>query len=219
MDASRVRVRLDGSWALTLEDGSRLTPAVDIGLRHDGGDAETGFGLNVGGGAYARSGARSDRRVERPLAAGAQRRRLPRVGCVGIAALRPEPSSERGLRLSVTPSLGGSATGGVDALFAQGLPDGPSASDNAGPDRWPDARLNAELNYGFSALGGNAVQVPWAGWSLTEAGGQTVRLGWRLTLGSAGSLGMEASRAERTGEVPDHRFGIVLRLPLSNVAG
>ena len=46
MDSSRVRVRLDGSWA--------LTPAVDIGLRHDGGDAETGFGLNVGGGgAYA----------------------------------------------------------------------------------------------------------------------------------------------------------------------
>ena len=49
-----MRVRLDGSWALMLEDGSRLTPAVDIGLRHDGGDAETGFGLNVGGGgAYA----------------------------------------------------------------------------------------------------------------------------------------------------------------------
>ena len=214
-DASRVRVRLDGSWALTLEDGSRLTSAVDTGLRHYGGDAETGFGLNVGGGvAYAVPARGLTGELNGRWLLAHSDDDFREWGVSGSLLYDPEPSSERGLRLPVTPSLGGSATGGVDALFAQGLPDGPSASDNAGPDRWPDARLNAELNYGFSALGGNAVQVPWAGWSLTEAGGQTVRLGWRLTLGSAGSLGMEVSRAERTGEVPDHRFGIVLRLPL-----
>ena len=132
----------------------------------------------------------------------------------GLLRYDPEPSSARGLSLSLTPSLGGAATSGVDALFEQGLPDGPSANDNARADRWPGGRLQAELNYGFSALGGSTVQVPWADWSLTESGGQTVRLGWRLTLGSAGSVGMEASRAERTGEAPDHRFGIALRLPL-----
>ena len=27
-----------------------LTPSLEIGLRHDGGDAETGFGLGLGGG-------------------------------------------------------------------------------------------------------------------------------------------------------------------------
>ena len=214
-DTSRMRLRLNGSWALTLEDGSRLTPAVDIGLRHDGGDAETGFGLNVGGGvAYAVPARGLTGELNGRWLLAHSDDDFREWGLSGLLRYDPQPSSERGISLSVTPSLGTPATGGVDALFSQGVPGGPSADNGSGADRWPDARLQTELNYGFSALGGSAVQVPSAGWSMTESGEQTVRLGWQLRFGSAGSLGMEASRAERTGEVPDHRFGIVLRLPL-----
>ncbi len=214
-DTSRMRLRLNGSWALTLEDGSRLTPAVDIGLRHDGGDAETGFGLNVGGGvAYAVPARGLTGELNGRWLLAHSDDDFREWGLSGLLRYDPQPSSERGISLSVTPSFGTPATGGVDALFSQGVPAGPSADNGSGADRWPDARLQTELNYGFSALGGSAVQVPSAGWSMTESGGQTVRLGWQLRFGSAGSLGMEASRAERTGEVPDHRFGIVLRLPL-----
>ena len=31
-------------------DGGALTPSLEVGLRHDGGDAETGTGIEVGGG-------------------------------------------------------------------------------------------------------------------------------------------------------------------------
>ncbi len=48
-DAHRVRVVLEGSRGLTWADGRSLTPTVELGLRHDAGDAETGFGLELGG--------------------------------------------------------------------------------------------------------------------------------------------------------------------------
>ena len=39
-----------GSRAYTPAGRLSLTPSVEVGLRHDGGDAETGAGLDVGGG-------------------------------------------------------------------------------------------------------------------------------------------------------------------------
>ncbi|MCY3857084.1 MAG: hypothetical protein OXF78_12405 [Rhodospirillales bacterium] len=49
-EASRVRAVLDGSRTFALADGRSLTPSVALGLRHDGGDAETGTGVEVGAG-------------------------------------------------------------------------------------------------------------------------------------------------------------------------
>ena len=48
--ASRVRTALEGSRGYVFGSGLLLKPSVEVGLRHDGGDAEQGSGLNVGGG-------------------------------------------------------------------------------------------------------------------------------------------------------------------------
>ena len=48
-DAHRVRLVLEGSRGFTWPEGRTLTPTLEIGLRHDWGDAETGFGLELGG--------------------------------------------------------------------------------------------------------------------------------------------------------------------------
>ena len=48
-DAHRLRLILEGSRMVTWADGQRLTPSVEVGLRHDWGDAETGFGVELGG--------------------------------------------------------------------------------------------------------------------------------------------------------------------------
>ena len=45
-DASRLRMVLEGSRAFALGEGSTLTPGLELGLRHDGGDAA---GLASGG--------------------------------------------------------------------------------------------------------------------------------------------------------------------------
>ena len=49
-DASRVRVALEGSRALAAGAGAMFTPTVELGLRHDAGDAETGTGVEVAAG-------------------------------------------------------------------------------------------------------------------------------------------------------------------------
>lgn len=46
---SRMRILLEGGGSLPLGTGGVLTPTLE-GLRYDGGDAETGTGLEVGGG-------------------------------------------------------------------------------------------------------------------------------------------------------------------------
>ena len=38
------------AWPLQFDSGASLTPSLETRLRYDGGDAETGFGLDLGGG-------------------------------------------------------------------------------------------------------------------------------------------------------------------------
>ena len=47
---TRVRTALEGSRGFTLGGRLSLTPTIEVGLRRDGGDAETGAGMDVGGG-------------------------------------------------------------------------------------------------------------------------------------------------------------------------
>lgn len=49
-EVTRLRLGLEGSQPFRLAEGATLTPSVEIGVRHDGGDAETGFGVDIGGG-------------------------------------------------------------------------------------------------------------------------------------------------------------------------
>ncbi len=47
-DVTRLRVALEGSRAIAVGSGSAVIPTLEIGLRHDGGDAETGAGVEAG---------------------------------------------------------------------------------------------------------------------------------------------------------------------------
>ena len=54
-EVTRLRLGLEGSWPLALDEGTfgkgaAVTPRLALGVRHDGGDAETGFGADIGGG-------------------------------------------------------------------------------------------------------------------------------------------------------------------------
>ena len=54
-DASRLRLVLEGGRAFDMGGGATFRPSLELGVRHDGGDAETGAGVEVGGGvSYAR---------------------------------------------------------------------------------------------------------------------------------------------------------------------
>ena len=211
---TRLRLGVEAERPLQLGDGGTLTPSVEIGLRRDGGDAETGFGIDVGGG-IAWSLPAHDLELElrgRGLltheAEGFRER-----GFSGSLAWDPAPSSKRGPALTLTQTVGGSATGGADALLARGTLAGLAAQPDSGAgddDDLQHRRLEARFGYGFPAFGGRFASVPEIGFGLSDTGREYI-VGWRLTDEGPGALQLsaEARRHETDGgsRPAEHRIG------------
>ena len=199
-DVSRLRLVLEGSRAFALEGDGTLTPAFEVGVRQDGGDAETGTGLEVGGRlSYARPGVTVEGAVRGLLAH--EEAGYEEWGASG--AIRIDPgTSGRGLSFRLTPSWGhaGSAAERLWGLGdARGL--APDAEVEAGQ------RLDAELGYGVGAHPG--VVTPFAGLGLADGGARRLRLGARWALGPATSLNLEGTRLEAANDdKADHRLGL-----------
>ena len=122
---TRLRLGIEGGRRFELPGGGSLTPKLEIGARHDGGDAETGFGVEVGGGIAwtdPRFGLRLDLEGRTLLTHddGAMRDR----GFSASLAWDPRPDSARGLSLALRQDVGGPSRGGLDALFANDAFDG-----------------------------------------------------------------------------------------------
>ena len=118
---TRLRLGLEGTWrGLAVGEAGTLVPRLEIGMRHDGGDAETGFGLDLGGGL-----AWSD--PKRGIAAEVSGRGLLTHesqsfrdrGFSGSFAWQPGGGTGRGPRFTLTQTVGSSATGGLDALLGR----------------------------------------------------------------------------------------------------
>ncbi|MXW34870.1 MAG: hypothetical protein F4Z60_04590, partial [Chloroflexi bacterium] len=117
-DVTRLRLGLEGSRPFRFAGGANLTASVELGVRHDGGDAETGFGADIGAGLAWSDPARglsADVRARGLLTHedGSFRER----GFAGSLAWDPAPESERGPARSVTQTLGAQASGGMAALL------------------------------------------------------------------------------------------------------
>ena len=216
---TRLRLGLEGARPILLADGGTLTPSFEIGMRHDGGDAETGFGIDMGGGiawTVPKYGLQIELRGRGLLTHEAKGFR--QRGFSGSLAWDPKPSSARGPALSLTRTVGGPASGGADALLARGTLTGLAAQpgSGSGPGDYGDlrnSRLEARFGYGFPAWGGRFASVPEIGLGLSGTGREYI-LGWRLKDdGSRGSgrfqLSTEARRIETAGGggPAEHRIG------------
>ena len=211
-DAWLARAGVEGSRRIALgADGPTLTPSLEVGLRLDGGDAESGFGADVGGGlALAAGGLEVDVKARGLLAHEASGFR--EWGASAALAFDPAPSSSRGLSLSVRQHWGALPAGGMDALLGReslaGLAPEPGEG-GFGAAR----RLEAEVGYGLPVFGVAFVGTPHAGLGLTETG-RDYTLGWRLVPAAPGAAGfelrLEATRAERDGGAPPEH-GLTLR--------
>ena len=216
---TRLRLGLEGARPILLADGGTLTPSFEIGMRHDGGDAETGFGVDMGGGiawTVPKYGLQIELRGRGLLTHEAKGFR--QRGFSGSLAWDPKSSSARGPALSLTRTVGGPASGGADALLARGTLTGLAAQpgSGSGPGDYGDlrnSRLEARFGYGFPAWGGRFASVPEIGLGLSGTGREYI-LGWRLKDdGSRGSgrfqLSTEARRIETAGGggPAEHRIG------------
>ncbi len=195
---SRLRLALEASREFGLVSGASLTPSLEVGLRYDGGDAETGSGVEVGGGLrYAGSGFTIQVNA-RGLLAHAESD-YEEWGVSGSVRLAPGEGG-RGLSMRLGSSWGAPA-GGADGLLS-----GRSAAGLAGSGEFdPGARLDAEVGYGLDGVGG--LLTPYGGVSVSGRA-QTYRVGSRFDLDERLSMSLEGERREGADDV-DH--GIALR--------
>ena len=194
---SRLRLQLEGGRPVELDSG-RMTPSLEVGMRHDGGDAETGLGLEVGGSlGYTH--------VQRGVALQATARRLLVHQASGYeewgvgGSLNLDPGAlGRGPSLRMHSSWG-SAGSGMDRLWSQR-----GAADLARSAQAAEAGLfDAELGYGLAALGG--LLTPYA----RVASGQdthTYGVGGRLRVAQSLRVDLVAERRERTAARSRHEF-------------
>ena len=189
-DVWLLRTGIEGSRRFALGGdaaGMVLTPSFELGARLDGGDAETGLGVDLGGGlafAAPKQGVALDLKARGLVAHEA--RGFREWGASASLTWDPRPTTDRGFALRLRQGWGGSPTGGMDALLARetlaGLAADPGSGAGAGDNGGAASagRLEAELGYGIALFGGGFTGTPNLGVGLSDAG-RDYRLGWRLT--------------------------------------
>ena len=215
-DATRLRLGLEGSYRMALDgdgspgagSGASLVPKVELGARHDGGDAETGFGVELGGGlAWNDPALGLSLDVSGRTLLTHDNDDLKDRGISAQLAFDPDPATQRGPSFALRQALGGQASGGLDALFATD-----PLKDRTGSEA--TSRWTMEAAYGFPAFGGRFTGSPHVGLGLA-ADARDYRLGWRLTPEGASapdlSLGVEATLRENDTQAPEGRVGVEIR--------
>ena len=199
VDASRLRLAIEGSHERDLDGGLTLTPALEAGLRYDIGDAAEGAGIEAGGSLtwyHPNMGLTVAIRGRALLVHEADR---DEWGLSALLRLDPGPQGE-GTFLTLAPGHG--KTGGeLDGLFDRMR--GPRA---AGPE--PAGRLDAEVGHGYRLARNGALLTPYAGLALAEHGDRALRLGLRYKLAATLSLALEAQRRE--GDAQDDDNGVMI---------
>ena len=174
---TRLRLGAESAWHGLKIGNTTLTPRIELGVRRDGGDADTGFGVDIGGGLRWTGRTFNAELSGRGLLSHESDGFTDR-GLAGAIAYDPRPGSNRGFALTLRQSIGGSATGGVDALRRHRTIEALGAG---GGDEVALQRLELRAGYGLPAFEGRFTATPEIGFGLSNEA-RDYRLGWRLGL-------------------------------------
>ena len=192
VDAIRVRISVESKQSHTLASGALYQPSVEVGLRYDGGDGETGGGGEIGGGLlYSNPATRVtlEGRARALLGSGGNYKEW---GISGSLRLQPGADGQ-GLSLTITPGYGESQSG-IQAFF-----DATNKADTATAD--PRAYIDARIGYGLSLRHWNAVLTPYTELTLGTTDSYRLGLNWKfgtrynLTLSGEHQTGTTPSQA------------------------
>ena len=148
-----LRLGLEATHPVPLPNDASILPSLEVGIRHDGGDGETGFGLEVGAGI-------SWNDPQRGITAEVKGRSLvthveeefDQQGLALSLAWDPSPSN-RGVSLSLHHAVG-ATTKGIDALLSPDVMEGVNGASSDG------YQFEAQLAYGFPAHNDRLTMTP-----------------------------------------------------------
>ena len=194
---TRVRTALEASRGYVFGHGIALQPSLELGLRRDGGDAETGAGADVAASLIASdpwTGLSVDVRVRTLLVH--QDEGFREWGVSVSFSYDLTPQTPLGFTARVAPSWGGQAMSGAEALWGRDTMEGLGAEGLGSDDR-----IDAELGYALP-VGSRLVGTPRFGVTTSEYG-RGYRLGYSLAVVQGGAMsfqfGLDAQRRESLG--------------------
>ena len=210
-EAHRLRLVLEGSRGITWPEGRTLTPTLEVGLRHDWGDAETGFGLELGGRVqYADPGhGLTIEAAVRGLLAH-EDSDYKEWGASGTIRIDPGPMGQ-GLALTLSPTWG-AASSGVEGLWSRQTTAGlaPQSGTQA-----PAGRVNAQVGYGLWLPSTGGLVTPFTAVTFTSQGGSRSRVGLVFdrpgTWGAGLRVELAGERIATAGGPPEHTIGLQLQ--------
>ena len=185
--ASRLRLAVEARRERVLESGAVVSPRLEVGARHDGGDGETGAGAELGAGLGYASGRLSAALGARALVANSSYDEWGADLSLAYAA----GADGRGLTFRLAPAWG-AARSGTAALWEQGAPglDGAAAEPERG------GRMAAELGYGLKSPLSRGLLTLAAGGEWGEDADAVCRLSGIVALDATSTLGLELTLRE-----------------------
>ena len=213
---SRLRLGLQAVRSFPLENDASLAPMVEVALRRDDGDAETGFGLDLGAGldwSSPRQGIRADLEGRVLLYHAAEG--FHTSGISASLEWDSAPSTEHGASLSLKHGVGAATGGGRDALLSPAsLPELASAASSR------EQQFQALLGYGFAPWGEEGLSIrPEIGLGLSP-GRREYSLSWNTSPyiqpgeESAWEVSTTAKRQEDNDSHPAATHSLALRFSL-----
>ncbi|MYF94987.1 MAG: hypothetical protein F4210_05680, partial [Holophagales bacterium] len=206
-EVDRLRLALAGTYRRSLGERSSLTPRLELGVRRDGGDAETGLGLDLGGGlALQHAGLSLDLGGRRLIAH--EESGFEDWGYAVRVSYDLSPASKRGLVLSLSPTWGSSPSNGAEALWSGHAMNSMAFGGLQDTDR---QRLEAKAEYRLPFFGGTG--APSLGLT-TSSYSRDYNLGYTASLSRPGRLDLRinvlATRSESSMETaePTLRLGL-----------
>ncbi len=205
----RKRLGVESVWAYQLATGALFRPSLEVGLRHDSGDAETGFGLDIGGGfEWSDPGRGLSVVVKGRKLVLHEKAAFDDWGVRLTAVYDPTPATREGFSARISQQLGGVSPEEHGSLLKKDQL--PGVNDPTQSDGW-----EVEVAYGVSQGEGMVGTSYMSVEGPTEA--ETTRLGYRIQpdLTQTQNMSLDvwaepgAASAEGTGD-KDDRAGLKL---------
>ena len=196
----RGRFAIEGAHERALPWGSRIRPAVEVGVRYDGGEGMAGAGVEVGAGLrYVELwGLKIEGRARMLVAHQSGYREWAAGGRVSLDL----GSDRQGLSVSVAPSYGRTASG-VDGLWEGGASDVATSAIA----RSAQGRVDAKLSYGM-LVADQALITPYGGVTAIGDGTRRYQIGAKLNTGPVFSLDLKGEYALTGSGTANQKVGI-----------
>ena len=208
-DVTRLRLGLEGSWDLSVPGtATMVTPKLGFGARHDAGDAETGFGLELSGGvAWAAPALGLMLDLSGRSIVAHDDRHMKESGVSLAVAFSPGSDAERGPEITLRHDLGAPSTGGLDAMFE---PYAQTQHSGLGQDA---RRFSLETAYRLPVFDGRYMGKPQLQYQMSGYA-REIGFGWQLlpvgdSVKDRSFMVMVAQREDFDGTV-GHGIGLAL---------